>query len=27
MIRNARIGVGLYAVIIVANFHLADWTI
>ena len=26
MIRNARIGVALYAVIIAANFHLADWT-
>ena len=26
MIRNARIGVAIYAVIIAANFHLADWT-
>jgi hypothetical protein len=26
MIRNARVGVALYAVIIAANFHQADWT-
>ena len=26
MIRNARVGVAIYAVIIAANFHLADWT-
>ena len=26
MIRNARIGVAIYAVIIATNFHLADWT-
>lgn len=26
MIRNARIGIALYAVIIASNFHLADWT-
>ena len=26
MIRNARIGVAIYAVIIASNFHLADWT-
>ena len=27
MIRNARVCVALYAVIIATNFHLADWTI
>ena len=25
MIRNARIGIAIYAVIIASNFHLADW--
>lgn len=25
MIRNARVGVAIYAVIIATNFHLADW--
>lgn len=25
MIRNARVGVAVYAVIIATNFHLADW--
>ena len=26
MIRNARVGIAVYAVIIASNFHLADWT-
>jgi len=25
MIRHARIGIAIYAVIIASNFHLADW--
>ena len=27
MIRNARLGIALYALIIASNFHLADWQI
>lgn len=26
MIRHARVGVAIYAVIIATNFHLADWS-
>ena len=27
MIRNARVGIAVYAVIIATNFHFADWTV